>query len=195
MVSHRVVMPDPTRVTDIAKQQPCTLERFWSQSATLRFIGQIGFYRQFLINASKFLRPLSELTALKNKVTGDSIPKNDVSSHWTKPCGSDDPKVTTHWITPTGGYIMRRNGEVSCEDGFHGALQDLAQLCLRYQPNQHAEWRIATDSSQYGWGGFGTQRCSSTGENLPTFIIGGPLTAASTRKSATVREMRAIVII
>ena len=67
MVSHRVVMPDPTRVTDIAKQQPCTLERVWSQSATLRFIGQIGFYRQFLTNASKFLRPLSELTALKKK--------------------------------------------------------------------------------------------------------------------------------
>ena len=193
MVSHRVVMPDPTRVTDIAKQQPCTLERVWSQSATLRFIGQIGFYRQFLTNASKFLRPLSELTALKNKVTGDSIPKNDVSSHWTKPCNSDDPKVTTHWITLTGGYILRRNGEVSCEDGFHGALQDLAQLCLRYQPNQHAEWRIATDSSQYGWGGFGTQRCPFTGENLPIFIIGGPLSAASTRKSATVRELRAIV--
>jgi hypothetical protein len=189
--NHKVVMADPKRVEDINKQMPCTLERRWGKATIRRFVGQMNFFRAFLDDASRYLRPINALLALKDVDTGDKIPTADVSLFWTIPCDVDDPKVATHWITLHGRHVGKRVKEYCCLEGFNLAKESLAQLCLRYQPDPYAQWVCATDSSQYGYGILGTQEDAATGKNVPCFVHGGPFPPAMCRKPATIRELKA----
>ena len=188
IIGHTDTFADPRKVEAIQGIMPCTKEHPWSKTATKSFAGMTVYYRMFVMDYAKLMRPIHRL------VRDDVTPDSNVSAFWTRRLPKADPNYETEIENALGQRSPRvKEGsayELTTQEGFEEVKRRLSQYILGRQPDPRKPFTIATDASQYAAAGALCQE--HKGKMVPLEFFSKAFNKEAQRYTATERECLAI---